>query len=200
MANENNYEPQKSINILNDQHDISWKGKIWVSNCLFDNFKFFMVLPAIINQTKQRGYGKVLGMHDIYRTDKLSTDMGENDIVFIAPINKWNLISRSDKVRLLVNQSISLIYLRFICFPSSSDFCFKLQWLSACAALITSSFGNMSSPVWKFSSVTEEDNAIAICNACSARILRGGKKASRFNTTNLISHLKSRHRGEAVLT
>ncbi len=30
----------------------------------------------------------LLGMHDIYRTDKLSTDMGENDIIFIAPINK----------------------------------------------------------------------------------------------------------------
>ncbi len=39
-----------------------------------------------------------LGMHDIYRTDKLSTDMGENDVIFIAPINKWNPITRSDKV------------------------------------------------------------------------------------------------------
>ncbi len=45
-------------------------------------------------------------MHDIYRTDKLSTDMGENNI-FIAPINKWNPISRSDQVRLLVNQTDS---------------------------------------------------------------------------------------------
>ncbi len=41
-----------------------------------------------------------LGMHDIYRTDKLSTNMGENDVIFIAPINKWNTISRPDKVRL----------------------------------------------------------------------------------------------------
>ncbi len=32
-------------------------------------------------------------MHDIYRTDKLSTDMGENDVIFIATINKWNPIS-----------------------------------------------------------------------------------------------------------
>ncbi len=62
-----------------------------------------------------------LGMHDIYRTDKLSTDMGENYIIFIAPINKWNPISRPDKVRLLRNQSISLIYLRFILFPTPSD-------------------------------------------------------------------------------
>ncbi|XP_073679235.1 deoxynucleoside triphosphate triphosphohydrolase SAMHD1 isoform X1 [Garra rufa] len=30
----------------------------------------------------------LLGMHDIYRTDKLSTDMGKNDVIFIAPINK----------------------------------------------------------------------------------------------------------------
>ncbi len=40
----------------------------------------------------------LLGMHNIYRTDKLSTDMGENDVIFIAPINKWNPITRSDKV------------------------------------------------------------------------------------------------------
>ncbi len=138
-------------------------------------------------------------MHNIYRTDKLSTDMGENDIIFIALMNKWNPISRSDKVRLLVNQSISLIYLRFISFPSASDCRFKLQWLSACVALITSSFVNMSSPVWKFFSVAEEDNAIAICNACSARIPRGGKNASSFNSTNLISHLIGHHRGESVL-
>ncbi len=57
----------------------------------------------------------------------------------------------------------------------------------------------MSSPVWKFFAVAEEDIAIAICNVCSARILRGGKKASSFNTTNLISRLKGRHCGEAVL-
>ncbi len=57
---------------------------------------------------------------------------------------------------------------------------------------------NMSSPVWKFFSVAEEDNDIAICNACSARNPREGKMASSFNTTNLISHLKGRHRGEAV--
>lgn len=52
----------------------------------------------------------------------------------------------------------------------------------------------MSSPVWKFFKVAEEDNAIAICNTCSAKVPRGGKKSSSFNTTNLISHLKLRHR------
>ncbi len=57
----------------------------------------------------------------------------------------------------------------------------------------------MSLPAWTFFSVAEEDNAIAICIACSARILRGGRKASSFNTTNRISHLKGHHRSEAVL-
>ncbi len=65
-------------------------------------------------------------------------------------MNKLNPISRSDKVRLLVNQSISLIFLRFIYFLSTTDCSFKLQWLSACVAVITSSFVNMSSLVWKF--------------------------------------------------
>ena len=59
---------------------------------------------------------------------------------------------------------------------------------------------NMSSPspVWSFFAVAEDDNAVAICQTCSARISRGGKKSSSFNTTNLIAHLKSRHRGEEV--
>ncbi len=127
-----------------------------------------------------------LGMHDIYRTDKLWTIWVKMTSFYIAPINKWNPISRPDKVRLLVNQSISLIYLRFIHFPTASDCNIMLEWLSACVALITSSFVNMSSPVWKFFSVAEEDNAIAICNTCSARIPRGGKKASNFNTRDLI--------------
>lgn len=35
-----------------------------------------------------------------------------------------------------------------------------------------------------------EDNTIAICNACSARIPTGGKKASSFNTTKFLSHSK----------
>ncbi len=37
------------------------------------------------HKTKEQSW---IGMHDIYRTDKLSTDMGENDVIFIAPINK----------------------------------------------------------------------------------------------------------------
>ncbi len=111
-------------------------------------------------------------MHDIYQTDNLSTDMGENDVIFIALINKCNPISRSDKVCLLVNQSISLIYLRFIRFLTAALNCSD----SACVALIMSSFLNMSSLVWKFFSVVEEDKAIAICNACSARIPTGGKR------------------------
>ncbi len=69
----------------------------------------------------------IVGMYNIYRTDKLSTNMGENDVIFIAPINKLNPISRSNKVRLLVNQSISLIYLRFIRFSTASDCNIKFE-------------------------------------------------------------------------
>lgn len=57
----------------------------------------------------------------------------------------------------------------------------------------------MASPVWQVFSVAADDNTIAVCTACSAEIPRVGKKTASFNTTNLISHLKGRHRGEAVL-
>ncbi len=92
-----------------------------------------------------------LGMHDIYRTDKLSTDVGENDVIFIAPINKWNPIFRSDKVHLLRNQSINQSDLSEI-HPLS-----ECKWPalncsdSQLVMLITSSFVNMSSPSGSFS-------------------------------------------------
>ncbi len=127
-----------------------------------------------------------LGMHNIFRTDKLSTDMGENDVIFIAPINKLNPISRSDIVHLLVNQSISLICLKSVRFPSAS-------YCSLCRTHYV-----MSSPVWKFFSVVEEDSAIAIGNTCSATIPRRGKRRQVL-TTNHISHLKASHCSEAVL-
>ncbi len=38
----------------------------------------------------------------------------------------------------------------------------------------------MSLPVWKFFRVAEEDNTTAVCDACSARIPRGGKKGVKF--------------------
>ncbi len=98
--------------------------------------------------------------------------------IFIALINKCNPISRSDKVCLLQVTAVTLSLCR-------------AHYVIICVI--------MSSPVWKFFSVAEEDNGIAICNACSARIPRGGKKASSFNTTNRISYLKGRHRGKAVL-
>ncbi len=96
-----------------------------IHNIHTDRHKYPPPLPSAPASHTHARTTKV-GMHDIYRTDKLSTDMGENDLIFIAPINKWKLITRSDKVRLLVNQSISLIYLRFILFPSASDCNFKL--------------------------------------------------------------------------
>ncbi len=65
-------------------HDPSEFILIWWFGAMFK--KHFWLLMFLI------------GMHDIYRTDKLSTDMGENDVIFIAPINKWNPITRSDKV------------------------------------------------------------------------------------------------------
>ncbi len=83
---------------------------------------------------------------------------------FIAPIHKWNLISRSDKVCLLVNQSLSLIHPLSECkWPALNRSDSQLvsrslrHHLWSClhrsgsgVSLITSSSVNMSSPVWKW--------------------------------------------------
>ncbi|XP_049326832.1 zinc finger BED domain-containing protein 4-like [Astyanax mexicanus] len=49
------------------------------------------------------------------------------------------------------------------------------------------------SAVWRFFRVSEQDIKHAVCNTCSANVLRGGSKVRNFNTTNLITHLKAHH-------
>ncbi len=41
-----------------------------------------------ISQARFKYLQSIVEMHDIYQTDKLSTDMGENSVIFIALINK----------------------------------------------------------------------------------------------------------------
>lgn len=57
----------------------------------------------------------------------------------------------------------------------------------------------MASVVWDFFKVSEENSSLAICNKCNGEIPRGGKNTSSYNTSNLISHLKHRHRYDGVL-
>ena len=49
------------------------------------------------------------------------------------------------------------------------------------------------SAVWNYFTISKDDSRVAVCNKCSLEVQRGGNKAKSFNTTNLISHLKSRH-------
>ncbi|KAM3843239.1 zinc finger BED domain-containing protein 4-like [Diretmus argenteus] len=56
-----------------------------------------------------------------------------------------------------------------------------------------------ASVVWDFFKVSEENILLATCNKCKGEVPRGGKKASSYNTSNLISHLKHRHRYDGVL-
>ncbi|KAI2647180.1 Zinc finger BED domain-containing protein 6 [Labeo rohita] len=54
----------------------------------------------------------------------------------------------------------------------------------------------MSSPIWKFSKVSDKDVKLAVCNVCRDEIPRGGSKQRHFNTTNMIRHLRTRHTTE----
>ena len=51
----------------------------------------------------------------------------------------------------------------------------------------------MASVVWDFFKVSEENSSLAICNKCNAEVPRGGKRATSYNTSNLISHLMHHH-------
>ena len=49
------------------------------------------------------------------------------------------------------------------------------------------------SAVWNYFMISKDDSRVSVCNKCSSEVQRGGNKAKSFNTTNLISHLKSGH-------
>ena len=51
------------------------------------------------------------------------------------------------------------------------------------------------SPFWKFFMIAE-DIKYAKCNTCNELVPRGGGSMKSFNTTNLVNHLKSKHREE----
>ncbi|XP_073470760.1 zinc finger BED domain-containing protein 4-like [Aquarana catesbeiana] len=52
------------------------------------------------------------------------------------------------------------------------------------------------SAVWKYFKINEDNPRIADCKLCSAKLSRGGTKISSYNTSNLIKHLKLKHKSE----
>ena len=51
------------------------------------------------------------------------------------------------------------------------------------------------SPIWSFFSVAE-DSKFAKCKVCKQEISRGGKTTKTFTTSNLVYHLKYKHKSE----
>lgn len=49
------------------------------------------------------------------------------------------------------------------------------------------------SAVWEYFRVREDDRSKADCKLCSAKVSRGGRENTSFNTSNLIKHLKTHH-------
>lgn len=60
----------------------------------------------------------------------------------------------------------------------------------------TDATASKMSAVWKFFKIDETNKRIADCKLCSAKISRGGSKVSSYNTSNLIKHLKMKHKTE----
>jgi len=52
------------------------------------------------------------------------------------------------------------------------------------------------SAVWDHFKIRDDDNSKADCKLCSAKVSRGGKESTSFNTSNLIKHLKTHHSAE----
>lgn len=48
------------------------------------------------------------------------------------------------------------------------------------------------SPIWEFYSIGE-DSKFAVCSVCGQKVSRGGTSTKTFNTSNLVSHLKTQH-------
>jgi len=52
------------------------------------------------------------------------------------------------------------------------------------------------SAVWKYFNINDDNPHMADCKLCSAKISRGGTKSSTYNTSNMIKHLKLKHKSE----
>ncbi|KAI2648014.1 Zinc finger BED domain-containing protein 4 [Labeo rohita] len=50
------------------------------------------------------------------------------------------------------------------------------------------------SAVWQYFSLKSENDSVAQCNTCHAQVSRGGTEPGKFNTSNLIAHLKQHHK------
>ena len=51
----------------------------------------------------------------------------------------------------------------------------------------------MSSIVWQYFTISEEDNSIAVCNICGAKIKRGSSRSNSYTTSSMHEHLKTQH-------
>ncbi|CAB1440427.1 unnamed protein product [Pleuronectes platessa] len=56
--------------------------------------------------------------------------------------------------------------------------------------------GVVMSAEWKYFTVNSDKDVAAKCNICQAQVSRGGTEPGRFNTSNLIAHLKKHHKKE----
>jgi len=52
----------------------------------------------------------------------------------------------------------------------------------------------LTSPIWEYFAISEEDESKAKCKLCTTEISRGGDKVANFTTTNLKKHLEDRHK------
>lgn len=50
------------------------------------------------------------------------------------------------------------------------------------------------SAVWQYFTVNSDKDVAAECNTCHAQVSCGGTEPGKFNTTNLIAHLKQHHK------
>ncbi len=50
--------------------------------------------------------------------------------------------------------------------------------------------------MWKYFNINDDNPRMADCKLCSAKISRGGTKSSTYNTSNMIKHLKLKHKSE----
>ena len=52
------------------------------------------------------------------------------------------------------------------------------------------------SAVWKYFTLATPTTFLAVCNVCKQNVSRGGGSITKYNTTNLIKHLKKHHAKE----
>ena len=71
--------------------------------------------------------------------------------------------------------------------------CYNLKFLTEIFVKKATIMSKRRSPIWQFFTVAGNSQQYGKCHKCKSNVPRGGTSSKSYTTSNLVSHLRSRH-------